>query len=478
MADLESGDGWQHLAQADGAGPGEDAAPQAGRAANRPPQAADVCIATAEGAAVEVPVLGARQRSGRRSVAAARREPARERPASLNPDGTVTFTPDAPGLQSFRYQVGDGRGGGRAAATSRCWSTRADGELERPVLAGLDDQELARARARLRRRRRARGDRARGTGGRGPAARSPAPGSRSATEPGQSIELAGGEFASASYIVVEGGLLVVTEDGRLVYLSDFVDSAESGPPPTLAVAGGPAVAADQLLADLQPIGAAGGGTAGRPAAAPAAGPQHGGGAGFSPYDPGDIGPGLGLTGPLLPTALGPRPEFLLRRPRASPATATAAPADPAGPAPSRPGPGPGQARSGPRSRPGSERAAPADDQWRDHRRGRRGHAGRSTSSRRRRCRTLSEGGAVDLDLVNGVDQRNLVLGPNADATIIFRDEVARFQNTLGVVLIGADGTLGPARIVFAAGRARRGRPALPVRASGRRPAQPRATRSA
>ena len=62
---------------------------------------------------------------------------------------------------------------------------------------------------------------------------------------------------------------------------------------------------------------------------------------------------------------------------------------------------------------------------------------------------LSEGGAIDLDLVNGVDPGNLVLGPNADATITFRDEVARFQNTLGVVLVGADGTLGPGRVVFA-----------------------------
>ena len=63
--------------------------------------------------------------------------------------------------------------------------------------------------------------------------------------------------------------------------------------------------------------------------------------------------------------------------------------------------------------------------------------------------TLSERGAVDLGLVNGVDPRNLVLGANADATITFRDEIAAFRNTLGVVLIGDDGSLGAARIVFA-----------------------------
>ena len=37
---------------------------------------------------------------------------------------------------------------------------------------------------------------------------------------------------------------------------------------------------------------------------PATGPEHGGGAGFSPYDPGDIGTGPDPLGPLLPTALG------------------------------------------------------------------------------------------------------------------------------------------------------------------------------
>ena len=62
--------------------------------------------------------------------------------------------------------------------------------------------------------------------------------------------------------------------------------------------------------------------------------------------------------------------------------------------------------------------------------------------------TLTEQHAVDLGLINGVDPQNLVLGPNADASISFRDEIAAFHNTLGVVLVGDHGTLGPARIVF------------------------------
>ena len=138
--------------------------------------------------------------------------------------------------------------------------------------------------------------------------RPPQPGTRIEvhTEPGQSIQLGGVDFAAASYLVVEGGLLVITEDGRQVYLSNFVDAAHSGTPPTLSVAGGPAVATDQLLANLQPIGEpAEGGVVGR-LPPPEVGPLHGGGAGFDPYDPGNIGPGLEPTGPLQPAADRPR----------------------------------------------------------------------------------------------------------------------------------------------------------------------------
>ncbi|MGH6916892.1 MAG: calcium-binding protein, partial [Geminicoccaceae bacterium] len=63
--------------------------------------------------------------------------------------------------------------------------------------------------------------------------------------------------------------------------------------------------------------------------------------------------------------------------------------------------------------------------------------------------TLSERGAIDPGLINGVDQGNLTLGPAADARIIFRDEFAALQNTLGVVLIGENGELMDPRIVFA-----------------------------
>ena len=112
MADLEGDEGWEYLAQADGAGTREGgAAPEAGTAANRPPQAADVCVATAEDAAVNVPILEhVRDPDGDPLQLLAATDPTSGQ-VFLNPDGTVTYTPAAPGLRSFQYQVSDGQGG-------------------------------------------------------------------------------------------------------------------------------------------------------------------------------------------------------------------------------------------------------------------------------------------------------------------------------------------------------------------------------
>ena len=143
MADPEVADGWQQLAQADGARTGEDAAPEAGRAPNRPPQAGDVCVATAEDAAVGVPVLARVSDPDGDPLQLLAATGPTSGDVSVNPDGTATYTPAAPGLHSFRYQISDGQGGVADGAVSVLVNP-ADGELDRPVLAGLDDQELAR----------------------------------------------------------------------------------------------------------------------------------------------------------------------------------------------------------------------------------------------------------------------------------------------------------------------------------------------
>src|SRR5919106_3632985 len=122
-------------------------------------------------------------------------------------------------------------------------------------------------------------------------------------EPGQRIALESGDLVSATYLVVDGGLLVITPNGNVAYISGFVAAAESDAPPTISVADGPAVASSRLLGTLQPIAEPAEGEVVGRLLSPEAGPAHWGGANFTPYDPGSIAAGPFPTGPLLPTAL-------------------------------------------------------------------------------------------------------------------------------------------------------------------------------
>jgi hypothetical protein len=62
---------------------------------------------------------------------------------------------------------------------------------------------------------------------------------------------------------------------------------------------------------------------------------------------------------------------------------------------------------------------------------------------------LTEGRRLDPDRINGVDQARLTIGADGDAVVSFRDEVAAFENVLGVYLIDPDGTIRAPEIVFA-----------------------------
>ncbi|MGH6895415.1 MAG: Ig-like domain-containing protein [Geminicoccaceae bacterium] len=397
--------------------------------ANQPPVAGDVCVVTAEGTPIDLPVLaGASDPDG---------DPLRILPVSeppsgtvdVQPDGTLAFAAEQPGLQRFAYQVADGRGGSDAGEVLAFVNPVA-AELDPPVLAGLSDQELSEvARA--------------CTSGvadqlvslEGPAIRieDMAPGERIQViaEPGQQIELQSRDFVRATYLVVDGGLLIITPNGNVAYFSGFVDAAQSDDPPMIAVAEGPAVASDRLLASLEPIAEPAAGEAVGRLPSPETGPVHWGGADFSPYDPGAIGPGLDALGPLLPTALGLGTPPLLDT--TTPILATlgdevSGPAPPSGQPENRP----------PTLAVGADVSAAVGEVTRPV-----GFVSAQPFP------TLSEKGAIDPGLINGVDQGNLTLGPAADARIIFRDEFAALQNTLGVVLIGEDGELMDPRIVFA-----------------------------
>jgi hypothetical protein len=134
MADPQSGDVQIDLAQA-GDAPAGQPAPSAA-AANRPPEAADVCVATAEHEAVGIDLFAhAHDPDGDSLQLVSTTQPVAGQ-VSLNPDGTVTFTPEQPGLQSFGYAIGDGQGGVATGDVSVFVNPLAR-ELPQPVLPGF-----------------------------------------------------------------------------------------------------------------------------------------------------------------------------------------------------------------------------------------------------------------------------------------------------------------------------------------------------
>jgi hypothetical protein len=220
----------------------------------------------------------------------------------IEPDGTLTFDPDQPGLQRFSYQVMDGRDGSDTAAVTAFVNPVA-AELDPPALAGLSDRELGQvARACTS----GFADSLVSLEGAEIRIEDMAPGERIqvVAEPGQRIALESADFINATYLVVDGGLLVITSNGNIAYVSGFVAAAESDAPPMISVADGPAVASSRLLGSLEPIAEPAEGEVVARLLSPEAGPAHWGGASFTAYDPGAIGPGLDPLGPLLPTALG------------------------------------------------------------------------------------------------------------------------------------------------------------------------------
>ena len=85
---------------------------------------------------------------------------------------------------------------------------------------------------------------------------------------------------------------------------------------------------------------------------------------------------------------------------------------------------------------------------------------------------LIEGRRLNAERINGVDPARLTIAVERDAVVTFRDEVAAFENVLGVYLIDADGTIRDPEIVFARIEHADPLPGLPLVRPGDGPLEP------
>jgi Ca2+-binding RTX toxin-like protein len=395
-------------------------------AVNNPPEARDVCLVAGQGAAIGIPAQASDPDGDAVTIAAASTPTSGQ--VHLEPGGTLTFLPDQPGVQRFTYEVSDGRGGTDTAQVT-AFVNSAEGELERPVLQGLDDQQLARMARACASGQALDVERLEGPSITVPL---PAPGERieAFAQPGQQIHLQSGEFISATYLIAEGGLLVLTEDGRMVYVAGLVDAANSAQPPTLRVAGGPGVGSDVLLTNLQPLTQLAEDEVVGRLPSPQTGPEHWGGANFNPYDPGAIAAGPFPLGPLLPTALGLGTPPLLDNQGLFDDEGN----DEEGPGALVPV--------------GPENVPPAFSATGIVERELGGITVTPEFASAGPFPTVNERTRLPDGQINGVDQGNLTLGQTGDATIVFGSEFARFVSTLGVFLIDPNGQMVDPKIAF------------------------------
>ena len=427
------------------------------------PGAANDCAVTDQHTVLRVPVLENDQSSGQDLEIIALSQPS-SGTASITDDGAIRFDPGDAGRQEIRYVVDDGRGN-TADAKANIFVNPENGEVGKPVLAGLgreDLSEIARSCAdgmaldivRLA------GDQV--------VVEPPAAGQRVqiSANPGQEITIQDEGFLEPELLRVDGGLLIVAEDGRMIFLENFVAAAESESPATLTIADkGPYDGGTILLASID----AGDGTAvgasqfaGSPnpfEAEPAAGADgsaHGGGAGFSPYDPGSIGSGPNAVGPLDPTALDfGVPERLLANTGSDDigtlddgGIVELVPDIPVGP--ELPG-DPDEPRDpgGPEV-PANQAPIITINANISVEVGEVTVGDPATFVDAAPLPELAESRTVGNAAINGVDGKHLAVGEGGDAAIIFRDEVALFQNSVGVYLIGENGEILDPKLAFVA----------------------------
>lgn len=240
--------------------------------------------------------------------------------------------------------------------------------------------------------------------------------------PGMRIVLPDARFLppQAKYLVQGDDLVVETTNGGVLTLDGFF----AVPNATISVAGRPPVT-NAFLFENAVVDAAGQTII---PAAPPAGPQppSPGNASFSPFEPGDIGTGVPVTGPLDPTDLSRGVTFEELR------TFGALPGEE-----EEPPPPPPEDNAPPTVRVGTTVTASivADP------------IGFNPPGNAPLPATR-EGGAIDETAVNGLPPGFVTADIDREVSIVFTGETAGLVNALGAFFIGPDGRFADPRIVF------------------------------
>ncbi|MGI9508011.1 MAG: Ig-like domain-containing protein [Geminicoccaceae bacterium] len=370
--------------------------------------------------------------------------------AVIAEDGTIRFTPDQPGHQEIGYVVRDASGA-TSEAKAHVFVNPEGGAIAQPVLENADPAALADVArtcvdgmaldiARLS------GDLV--------VVDAPAPGQRVqvAATAGQRIDIQDPSFVQAKFLNVDGGLLMISGDGRMIFLDGFAAASASADPVALSIDGSSPVPGGRLLEVAMNVDAIAPPfqVADLPLSdealllQPAAGGSgSGGGANFRPYDPGTIGSGPDAIGPQAPTALDfGVPEIILESPLESELSTLGddiTALDPIIPGdPDQPG-NPGDPANQPPTVSINANISVEIGEV---------TVGGPTFVEGPLLPDLDERRALADRDVNGVESGNLVVGEGGDTAIIFRDEVALFQNSVGVYLIGENGEMLDPKLAF------------------------------
>ena len=292
----------------------------------------------------------------------------------------------------------------------------------------------------------------------------PQPGERSTflVQAGQRYALPDEGFdpQTATYAPDGQDLVITLADGGVLVLVDFfAPRGEGEAAPAISVLHGPFVAADTLLASSQQLANIEP-AAGEDGGPQATGPADAGGGIYTFYGPEGIGPGAEATGPLGPTAL----TFGFREIEPRGALTGVAASDPvspppAPPPPSPPPPSPPVSPPPPPSPPPPASPPPPPPPVEENQAptlsvrplliGRIGELSDGIKlSTGDALGEFREGQAFDFADYLGIDPANLTLDVDRTVTIVFKDEVSQFQNSLGVYFIGTDGSFQDVRVAF------------------------------